>query len=1283
MANNNIQYTVKIDIDLTKDILNQLKEMSGSLKNTEETLNSMPFKFAAIGTALQSVIALSKEFFGYLSAPLQAAGKIEQYEATLKNLLGNTAMAKERLKELSDFAAITPFNLQGVVEAGNSLQTLNKYSIDTLRTLGDLAAAAGKPVDEAIAAYTKLATGQRGIAIKMFRQLLITQRDWELATEKSVETHGRAIKKTGMTTADMLTALPEIIRKKNFAGLMDVQSKTLLGIESNLEDNLFRLKSYIGAIFSQSYKDSMQFTIRVLDIFVKNIKLITTLVKGLALEIILFIAVAKGMAIIELIMTKVVSAVNALIVAMKALRTAMIENPWGAALVAAVALGVAIYTIVEATKEDTEKALANAKAQEELQRQLLARKEAEKAATEQKKLAIEKYIEEKKKADETKVSTDEYKVSVEQLLMLYPSWRTNQNGVAVGADALGAQMRTLTATIKEQTVEIDKARVRLYEYIVLAAKAARDKSIADLLAKADDAEESWFTRMYKNAASDIDVMIEGWDALFSGRKNEVQKIKQKRENEQGISAALGKEIKTFTSSLVDNTDPIQVVKNLNVLNDALLNLGKTFNYSATEITEIITKANTAAGAQLSLTYTRRDKEKRSPMAIIGDAMRADYQSAPDKKKWFEKMEKGISNEVINIGGIPYEHVKKMGLDSVYKQILQQIESDNPIEEPRTSAGSGGKTKVDPLDADRSRIDESLKMLKLRSTLEEKDSIYLSPENYAVELAKIQPLVQKYYDDRVKQAKAANKAVEVSDVEYFYNFLELVKYVNDSYLAKLEERTGKAEVALSRKNIDNHKAASLEATINDDNQKMLEIKQAELDAIKNKVAGKTASEAEITRMYKLKGEINALTDSITAYAESLKFAALSEKKTTLLTDGVIPLDKFKAFFKETVDIINGSGKTILDKISALTQQRDSFDTNLDLLSQKEATVITEDKTLSEEEKAKKLKDLAIKYLKIKIDFHKEVQSIIEGYAPTETADRVAKSQELFTSKSDISGLETQLKDAQKPDEKSFLESMREELEKYVAFANDAVNKIQSIFSDLYNMQQESIRKNMSEWIKAETKKLDASEKSALKFARTEAQKERIAERYAKKREALDEEAKRKAAEEGKTLFDLQKAASIAAVAVSVAEGIAKAMAMIPTNPVMGWIYAALIAASGATQTAVIASQEYPSYATGGYTGDGGKLEPAGTVHKGEFVVDAEKTARYRPLLEFLHKESYVRPNVAVGNHNVDANGGLISEMKKLNSNFEYYAQQKTNVFIGDKQANRIVSTARKNINKGRL
>jgi SLT domain-containing protein len=54
-----------------------------------------------------------------------------------------------------------------------------------------------------------------------------------------------------------------------------------------------------------------------------------------------------------------------------------------------------------------------------------------------------------------------------------------------------------------------------------------------------------------------------------------------------------------------------------------------------------------------------------------------------------------------------------------------------------------------------------------------------------------------------------------------------------------------------------------------------------------------------------------------------------------------------------------------------------------------------------------------------------------------------------------------------------------------------------------------------------------------------------------------------------------------------------------------------------------------FAAGGYPGDGGKYEPAGVVHRGEFVVDKERTQQYRPLLEAMQMGSV--PGYASGGY----------------------------------------------------
>lgn len=72
---------------------------------------------------------------------------------------------------------------------------------------------------------------------------------------------------------------------------------------------------------------------------------------------------------------------------------------------------------------------------------------------------------------------------------------------------------------------------------------------------------------------------------------------------------------------------------------------------------------------------------------------------------------------------------------------------------------------------------------------------------------------------------------------------------------------------------------------------------------------------------------------------------------------------------------------------------------------------------------------------------------------------------------------------------------------------------------------------------------------------------------------------------------------------------KALAGIPIiGPVLGGIAAAAVIAYGGVQAAKTSGV---SFATGGYTGDGGKYEPAGVVHRGEFVIPKETVSAYGP------------------------------------------------------------------------
>ena len=89
--------------------------------------------------------------------------------------------------------------------------------------------------------------------------------------------------------------------------------------------------------------------------------------------------------------------------------------------------------------------------------------------------------------------------------------------------------------------------------------------------------------------------------------------------------------------------------------------------------------------------------------------------------------------------------------------------------------------------------------------------------------------------------------------------------------------------------------------------------------------------------------------------------------------------------------------------------------------------------------------------------------------------------------------------------------------------------------------------------------------------------------------------------------------VANSAVAIAKAAAEGGAAAPFT-----IAATLIAlAAGLVAARAQARAAAGSFAVGGYTGDGGKYEPAGVVHKGEFVITQEKTRQWRPVLEAIH------------------------------------------------------------------
>lgn len=254
-----VVYKIKV-LDVASGKLKELKvSMEGVGKKAKQTDNELHklgkrLKWLINGGITATTIGVvGGAIFGVGKAAVSAAAQIEKYNATLETMLGSKSAARDRMQEYMRIAKTTPFELTEVVEAGNQLQALGRYSEDTLTMLGDLAAASGKPFEQVMGAYAKMASGQKGIAVDMFRDLLITTDDWAKATGKGKAASGEML----ATTEELLQALPKVMKSKGFFGLMAKQSETTEGKIANLEDAIFSLRSSVGERLTPTVKGAV------------------------------------------------------------------------------------------------------------------------------------------------------------------------------------------------------------------------------------------------------------------------------------------------------------------------------------------------------------------------------------------------------------------------------------------------------------------------------------------------------------------------------------------------------------------------------------------------------------------------------------------------------------------------------------------------------------------------------------------------------------------------------------------------------------------------------------------------------------------------------------------------------------------------------------------------------------------------------------------------------------------------------------------------------------------
>ncbi|HRF47002.1 MAG TPA: hypothetical protein PLC98_05185 [Anaerolineales bacterium] len=189
--------------------------------------------------------------------------EFERYNVQFGVLLGSADAAQQRIDELAEFGARTPFELPEVVRADKVLQAFGLHAEDAaqrfgfsgeqIRTIaGDAAAGTGASFEEISTYLGKFASGATGEAISRMQELGIV-------TRQQLSDMGLEFSKSGQLMSPIDESMQVILTavQDKFGGMMDAQSGTFEGMMSNLQDWMGQAGRVLGQPIFEILKDKL------------------------------------------------------------------------------------------------------------------------------------------------------------------------------------------------------------------------------------------------------------------------------------------------------------------------------------------------------------------------------------------------------------------------------------------------------------------------------------------------------------------------------------------------------------------------------------------------------------------------------------------------------------------------------------------------------------------------------------------------------------------------------------------------------------------------------------------------------------------------------------------------------------------------------------------------------------------------------------------------------------------------------------------------------------------
>jgi len=257
---NNLQIVLRIKDETTAGIETAKRNVSGLQKAVSNSFNFIKDHLKEGALAASGFLAAT----GLLAkGMIDVSSTMEQSRIAFETMLGSADLAGKKLKELSDFAVKTPFDLPQVIEGAKRLLAYNVEAeklIPTFKMLGDIASGVGREkLPQLILAFgqVKAATKLTGAELRQFSEAGVPL--LQALVDQANEAGGALVKVGGVSkeTASKMKRLASSIAQAEwdlnyFRQTGGKTEKQLKALEERIEKQKAQLSSF-GSVGQEVY----------------------------------------------------------------------------------------------------------------------------------------------------------------------------------------------------------------------------------------------------------------------------------------------------------------------------------------------------------------------------------------------------------------------------------------------------------------------------------------------------------------------------------------------------------------------------------------------------------------------------------------------------------------------------------------------------------------------------------------------------------------------------------------------------------------------------------------------------------------------------------------------------------------------------------------------------------------------------------------------------------------------------------------------------------------------